>query len=672
VSARTVRTIARTLLRPTELKRRDTPAWWSIAAPVLAGGTPGSTAATITGGLTLNPEHEATNGVVTVWADSPVQAATLALAGTVYSKYADHDRAHAFGSDTVGYLASDHKSFLVTGNGSGGVNVALEDMAGDPDADWDYNDQTWDDLPTNPTTGPILFEGDFNWTGDFGDVAVHERVEAIDETTTKWNFHVRNVSFRYGSGLGDGESLGRLTIPGQWADVVTIGGTNVVWTGPDDSLRSGEPGIGWGYRPQMRIGGAGDFWFTTHPLPVVATTGQASNEPNFAWAEGEARAPGKPITAMLQSVQFSGGGNFAITADPGDKPYAAGAQWYDRDADGRIDAKDAAQNPIDHAVPVGYARKTRVTVAATFLLAEADRSRKSAFVRADGPGDYDLPWKLANVINGVLVLTASKLAVDLDNKVDYISDFKLSWEVSIGRPTTPFENTSGESTNEFFATLAMPTTPPIPATAPDQKNYGVMITPLWAFCQEASGSTENAGATEKAFNAFAYTDFATHKDLDPLRNINSRDLYYYKEWDTPVVNAVELLRRGDGQCGAWTNMFRSMLLEGGVPQSTFSNQQVTPITGKFMLINSWTFSPNGTASYGKYTNINEYRNPSAGGNGSILSRYAEKVAGQWQYKWGAVEEVHDELGLPGQNNSNPPRSCGQQVGGFGRRRPSGQ
>lgn len=131
----------RTILRVTELERRDTPAWWAVAAPTLAGGTHGSTDATTTGELTLSPDYPVNNGRVTVWADTPAHAAGLGLVGTMNSKYADHDRSHAFVQENIGDLASDHKSFLVVVNASGGVDILLEDMAGDPDADYDYNDQ---------------------------------------------------------------------------------------------------------------------------------------------------------------------------------------------------------------------------------------------------------------------------------------------------------------------------------------------------------------------------------------------------------------------------------------------------------------------------------------------------------------------------------------------------
>lgn len=270
---------------------------------------------------------------------------------------------------------------------------------------------------------------------------------------------------------------------------------------------------------------------------------------------------------------------------------------------------------------------------------------------AQGPADApDVPNVPSQSIAAGQFANERAAAVDLDDNVDYVSDFKFSWEVSITRPATPFKKTSGESNNEFFATLAKPTTP---AAAAGKPSYGVMVTPLWAFCREASGSTGVTEATDKAFDAFRSTDFETHKDLDPLRGVDSHPLFYYKEWNTPSVDAVQLLLTRDGQCGAWTNMFRSVLLEGGVPQSTFSNQQVKPLTGSLMLINSWTFSSVGTATYKNYSHINEFQDPRLVAIGPALDRYAEKVAGQWKYKWGMTEEVHEELGMPGQNNTNP-------------------
>ncbi len=297
---RTTRTIPRlrsTILRVTELERRDTPAWWAIAAPTIAGGTPGSTVATITGELTLNPDYEATNGVVTVWADTPVHAATLALAGTMNAKFADHDRAHAFLQENVSDQASDHKSFLVVPNGTGGVDVLLEDMAGDPDADYDYNDQTWDDLPTPNASNPIIFEGDFHWTGSGGDVTIHEKVEAVSDTVYKWNYHLRNDSFVFSQNNGYGGStkagIGAFVVPLDWPVVHNPGGSNTVFNAMNGALGGGVPNWWWVTRSQIMPGAEADFWFNTDPLPLIEVTGSAWELQGRASAVGAIKAPGR-------------------------------------------------------------------------------------------------------------------------------------------------------------------------------------------------------------------------------------------------------------------------------------------------------------------------------------------------------------------------------------------
>ncbi len=122
-----------------ELERRDTPAWWSITAPTPAEGNVGSTAATLTGTLGINPGHTPHNGTVMIFAPTATEAAIEALSGTISVEFDGETVEYFFGPDSVGDV-SDHKAFAVSVSGSD-VVILLEDMADFPDVtpDWDYN-----------------------------------------------------------------------------------------------------------------------------------------------------------------------------------------------------------------------------------------------------------------------------------------------------------------------------------------------------------------------------------------------------------------------------------------------------------------------------------------------------------------------------------------------------
>ncbi len=133
----------RVRLNVLELEARDVPAWWSVTAPDPAAGSIGSTDATHTGELTLNPGYDAVGGVVTVWADTAAQAVAEVLTGSIEVTLGDEVFEQVFGPDTVG-TAADGKVFAVAITGAGGT-IALEDMVGFPGAtpDMDYDDRSF-------------------------------------------------------------------------------------------------------------------------------------------------------------------------------------------------------------------------------------------------------------------------------------------------------------------------------------------------------------------------------------------------------------------------------------------------------------------------------------------------------------------------------------------------
>ena len=76
----------------------------------------------------------------------------------MHAVLADHALGHQFIQGNVSDDPSDHRPFLVAVNAGGGVDILFEDMAGDPDADYDYNDRQWGDLPLGaPATRSTLW-----------------------------------------------------------------------------------------------------------------------------------------------------------------------------------------------------------------------------------------------------------------------------------------------------------------------------------------------------------------------------------------------------------------------------------------------------------------------------------------------------------------------------------
>ena len=126
-----------------ELESRIVPSWWEVTAPTISVGIAGDTAATHTGSLGLNPQYTSHNGSVQVWADTPKEAVTQALVGTITVTLNGTSYDQVFNMANVGSMA-DGKAFAVELDG-GSVIIHFEDMVNFPGAtpDMDYNDRSF-------------------------------------------------------------------------------------------------------------------------------------------------------------------------------------------------------------------------------------------------------------------------------------------------------------------------------------------------------------------------------------------------------------------------------------------------------------------------------------------------------------------------------------------------
>ncbi len=120
-----------------------------------------------------------------------------------------------------------------------------------------------------------------------------------------------------------------------------------------------------------------------------------------------------------------------------------------------------------------------------------------------------------------------------------------------------------------------------------------------------------------------------------VKRKDGKTLHYYLSHETQNVFVAQLLKYGDGQCGAWTRFFLDCLRVQGI------NTTGTYVTigwwkdedsKKGILVKDWIFIGNGTSGDTEYPYINIFD-----ANGNLL--YAE---------------VRPLNSLPGQNNPNTP------------------
>ena len=722
VPKRTTRTITlartrRTVLRVTELERRDTPAWWSVAAPVPAEGTVGVTDATHAGSLVSNPDYAPANGAATVWADTAALAVAKALTGTMSVTLSGQTVEHAFGPATVGATAADHKAYLAVVTGTS-VSLAFEDMAVQPGCDYDYNDRSWGGVTVASTGDPVVpFDGPDTWlwhnppyqeAGNVDETAtVKLRVTRPDPDTFRWQYTLTNHSL---SVLFSSPGINNFQVTPEDASLVTKMTTSMAgW-----EMDSSGGGVSWWMKclstgPYLPIGDTATFGFDTPPVPITAAYGgvgvagvggggensmahavegygdemaaSSMNSPTHCasidnGAGGDAKGPGVPLKAALQTVTFSSanGNYFDVKADPGDAPYKDAPHWNDPDTDGIINVVN-----VDRQLPVGYVQSTKavaasgtspavaavdskIRVKATFKVTQGD-APNGVWVRGDGPGDYDVPWTKATLANNVITLEDTEMIVKLAAKVDHFPSFDIKWQFSTFGGLAPKD--AGTSKNELFVSIAK-------SQLPADKMF---VTPLWLFCKSAKGSEQVDEAITKAFiNGYEGKVATTHPDLDPLYADPARPMYYYKDWTVTNASFMSMVAstqignnglpvanpyRYDGTCMAWVDTFARTLFEGGIKISAANRYMIAVPTGfpaSLLVISKWDFTKVGTANAAPYTHANTFASPPYTFNGyPTFDRYARKDAdNNWEYYWGANPEVTDDKsGLGGQNTTNP-------------------
>ncbi len=282
-----------------ELEGRDVPAsWFSVTAPTPAEGTVGVTDAVHTGELTLNPAYPIENGAVKVFAADPVEAAALALVGTIHVELGGVSADYVFGPATVG-SAAEFQPFTLTATGSA-VSIGLEDMAGLPGAapDWDRNDRMFTAVTASAQNGGVVtFEGTMQDTsGQTAKVTTTVTLGTdAHPNLYKWNYHVQNTSFDQTRTPIDG--IGHFVVQVPARDQVQMMGSSVSWPGYADGtwISQIDTDVYWNAPGSGLLpGAAADFYFSTVPLPIVATTAEMWNPDVASGGTGPAKAPAVP------------------------------------------------------------------------------------------------------------------------------------------------------------------------------------------------------------------------------------------------------------------------------------------------------------------------------------------------------------------------------------------
>jgi uncharacterized repeat protein (TIGR01451 family) len=374
------------------------------------------------------------------------------------------------------------------------------------------------------------------------------------------------------------------------------------------------------------------------PGPIANAATVAAVEPDSQMANNLAESRTTAVRLQLKDVSFLGG--HVIRADPGPTgtpahncpaPQVASdfcaPHWFDGNLDG--DADDAGERRF----PVAFSRGQKMRASANFQLSET--LSVPIRIRADGPDLLDLPATLASVQGTAVSISSveSNTPFPVASGIQMFDPFAITWQASIDNGQTWAD--VGVSSNPLYVTLADPR--PCVLAGCDRSLYHTLI---HLSSMNAKGETTEGGAIAKIWSEF--TDRS-------VKAVNREyPLTYYAAYTDRCTNTGDLLRDGDGQCGAWTSLFLSMLKAHGIerPGSYILVEARKPAGCEEgceygFLVKNWRFTlGNGSSGFPQYPYLNIPAIPLVfpGGN---------------SYRWHSADWEDDLSGLPGQGNTNP-------------------
>jgi hypothetical protein len=347
----------------------------------------------------------------------------------------------------------------------------------------------------------------------------------------------------------------------------------------------------------------------------------------------------------LRDVTFAGDSFREVVADPGDEPYpSAPPHWLDANLDGTVNDEP------DYWLPGSYVRDTKMSAGAT-LATDGDLPNQF-YIRGDGPGEIDIPPTVATIEGNSVKIAPTQASSAFADYVDYFEHLAIEWQYSFDNGLTWYQ--AGVSDNQIYVVFDTPGT----------TLYHTVIHNAVMGATSASTRAEVIAGVWKGFDASNLKFEKFNKNILDNPNLQRKQLTYWKEWDNTNNTYSLLLEKGDGQCGAWTELFLECLKVVGIknnllkttltviPQKLNPNDAMTEnINGVGMLVKNWKFTGNGTNTDGQYKNLYPYENTWLGNPNTMFA----KIGNVWQYRF-VKAEVTDDPGVKGQGPIDDPKS----------------
>ena len=344
---------------------------------------------------------------------------------------------------------------------------------------------------------------------------------------------------------------------------------------------------------------------------TFSTISTSATDYKIVSAECGNTVSGKVIVCKVELVEltFSGTKYHIVKSDDGTTDYT-GPHWLDPNSDG-----NAADG---HSYPVCFTRNTKMVVSGKWRV-EPAAPGATIMIQGDGPGNLDFTNTILSISGTNGTISNVECINPFTNQVDFFDPITIVWKCS-GDGGLNWIN-AGTSTNQCYITLDDPLT-------------DVYYTLVHLGCKNADGAMTASNTTEAIWNEFTDRD---------VRRVDGVQLTYYASYTCGNVNTADLLKYGDGQCGAWASIFIDMRKVQGIDDTDeyviFRPIPPLGIPQDYVgfLVKNWTFTGNGSSGHATHPYLNLPDSP---------------LVGATSYNW-KFAEVNDATGIPGQGNANP-------------------
>ncbi|MBF0547352.1 MAG: hypothetical protein HQM08_23120 [Candidatus Riflebacteria bacterium] len=302
----------------------------------------------------------------------------------------------------------------------------------------------------------------------------------------------------------------------------------------------------------------------------------------------------KVATARIKEISFSGPNCHELMNDNATLTYSP-PQWKDN---------GGADDPGDRKFPVAFTSSTSIFISGKFVI-DGPATLDHVKIRGSETSGFGIPETTISVENNEINLPSTAVIGPYKKEVQAFDPFEITWDISFDDGAT--WDYLGETRNQLYFTLDDPLIPePIPHTL------------VHVSCKNANSFSDPNEIVEKIWGGFKNRRVFRVNTTQPLT-------YWNTTADHSGANTNELLKTGDGECGAWADFFIDCLKMQGIKNaskveviasSTIPNRVL-------LLVKKWKFVPPGTSS------------------STFPFEYIEN------------KELFKEYGIPGQGIDNP-------------------